>query len=291
MIRSMTGYGRGKYDKDGRSYTVDIKTVNHKYLDINVKLPRQISYLEDKTRRLISESFTRGKVDVFITFENFSNVGRELKLDRALAEGYIAELRSLVTDYKLKDDISACAIARIPDVLKIENEDDETLFWDELKEAVKEACKNLLTMKVIEGKKLKEDILIRLNSLSNRINKIDELSSGLVEEYIKKLEDRIKELTQNTQIDETRLAQEVVIYSDKCSIQEEVTRFKSHIEQFKETLNSDEAVGKRLDFLVQEINREINTIGSKANSLAITKQVVEVKTELENIREQIQNIE
>jgi len=246
MIRSMTGYGRGKYEIEGRKYTVDIKTVNHKYLDINIKLPKQISYLEDKTRRLLSESLSRGKVDVFISFENYSTVGREIKLDIALAEGYINELKNLVTTYNLKDDISACAIARIPDVLKITNDENESIFWNELKEAVKEASKELLTMKVIEGKKLKEDILIRLNSLSSRITKIEEYSENLVEEYIKKLEERIKELTKTDTVDEARLAQEIVIYSDKCSVQEELTRLKSHIEQFKENLDSDRTSWKKI---------------------------------------------
>lgn len=292
MIKSMTGYGRGKFSNEGREYTVEIKAVNSKYSDINIRIPRQLSYLEDKSKRLISQSVSRGKIDVFISFENFSTLGRQLKIDKPLAEAYIKELKNIAAENHIIDDVSAAMLLRIPEVLKVENDtEEEETIWKELNKAIKEATLNFITMRILEGEKLKEDIIIRLNSIANKLSKIEEYSLSIVEDYIKKLEERIKELTKTDVIDQTRLSQEVVIYSDKCSIEEELTRFKSHISQFIETLEFDEPIGKRLDFLIQEMNREINTIGSKANNLEITKQVVEIKTEIENIREQVQNIE
>ena len=292
MIKSMTGYGRGKFSNGGREYTVEIKSVNSKYSDINIRIPRQLSYLEDKSKRLIGESVSRGKIDVFISFENCSTLGRQVKIDKPLAEAYIKELKNIAAENHIIDDVSAAMLLRIPEVLKVaeDNEEEETI-WEELKKAIKEATLGFITMRILEGEKLKEDIIMRLNAIADKLSKIEDYSSNIVEDYIKKLEERIKELTKTDVVDQTRLSQEIVIYSDKCSIEEELTRFKSHISQFMETLEFDERIGKRLYFLIQEMNREINTIGSKANNLEITKQVVEIKTEIENIREQVQNIE
>ena len=237
MIKSMTGYGRAKLSKDDREYQIEIKSVNHRYLDISVRIPKQLSYLEETIKKEIAKKVKRGKIDVFVTFENNSLEGKEIKINTELAKA------------------------------------------------------NLVQMRETEGNKISEDLLKRLNIINKKVEEIAKLSTGLIEEYVVKLEERINEILKNQEIDKTRLAQEVVIYADKCSIEEEVTRLNSHISQFKNLLNSNEAIGKKLDFIIQEMNRETNTIGSKANNLEITNGVIDIKTEIENIREQVQNIE
>ena len=292
MIKSMTGYGSGKYENDGREYTVEIKTVNHRYSDVTIKMPRYLVFLEDKLRQYIIQSIPRGKTDVYISLVNMSDKGKSIKVDRQLAKKYIEEMRDLVDEYNITDDITATAVMRMPDILSIENEADESLYWDELKKATDVAIDNILEARKIEGERLKNDIEKRLVVIENNVLFVEEKSSGLVEEYKKKLENRLKELEANNIIDESRLGAELVLYADKTSICEEITRLKSHIISFRQFLNnSDGPIGKKIDFLVQEMNREVNTIGSKANCIDITKYVVDTKNEIENIREQIQNIE
>ena len=292
MIKSMTGFGRSKYENENREYSVDIKSVNNRYSDVSIKLPRSICALEDKVKKEILNSISRGKVDVFITFYNNSDKGKDIRINEELAKKYIEELRRLVDETGVRDNISVMEISKMPEVLNIKLEDDdEDIIWDELKKCTGDAIKSFIAMREAEGQKIKEDLERRIVSVEEKIEKINKLSTGLVNEYIVKLEKRINEILKNNVVDESRLAQEVVIYSDKCSVEEEITRLKSHINQFLELLNSNTAVGKKLDFLVQEMNRETNTIGSKANNLEITNLVVDMKTEIENIREQIQNIE
>ena len=291
MIKSMTGYGKANVSKEQREYQIEIKTVNHRYLDISVKMPRQLSYLEDNIKREISTKIKRGKVDVFVAFENNSLEGREIKINTELAKAYITELKKLAESEKILADIQVNDIARYPDVLNIQNLQDDEIIKLEILETVKLATDNLVQMREIEGIKISEDLLKRLEYIEEKIKEISKLSTGLIEEYIVKLEERIKQISKDQEIEPTRLAQEVVIYADKCSIEEEITRLDSHISQIKMLLNSKDAIGKKLDFIIQEMNRETNTIGSKANNLKITNGVIDIKTEIENIREQVQNIE
>ena len=291
MIKSMTGYGRGNISKNDREYQIEIKSVNHRYLDISVKMPRQLSYLEDAIKKEISSKVKRGKIDVFITFNNNSLEGRKIKINTELAHIYIEELKRLSEKENILSDIQVTEISKYPDVLNIQNEQDEDIIKIEVIEVLSDAIDNFISMRQDEGSKISEDLLKRLEYIKVKVNEISQLSTGLIEEYVVKLETRIKEILKDQEIDKQRLAQEVVIYADKCSVEEEITRLNSHILQFKNLLNSDEAVGKKLDFIVQEMNRETNTIGSKANNLDITKRVIDLKTEIENIREQIQNIE
>ena len=291
MIKSMTGFGRGKYENEGRSYTVEIKSVNHKYSDINVRLPRFLNSVEDKIRKTISNSISRGKIDVFITFENYSSKGTTIRINRELAKEYIKELKELATEADLKFDLNVIDVSKFPEILKIEDDQDEELIENELMIAVNDALDKFVSMREIEGEKLIQDIEKRIYLIQDKVNEITKYSGTLVEEYMKKLQVRVKELMDNQTVDENRLMQEIVIFSDKSSIEEELTRLKSHISQFLELIKQSSPIGKKIDFLIQEINRETNTIGSKANCLEITNLVIEVKTEVENIREQIQNIE
>lgn len=291
MIKSMTGYGRAKLSKDDREYQIEIKSVNHKYLDISVRIPKQLSYLEETIKKEIAKKVKRGKIDVFVTFENNSLEGKEIKINTELAKAYIEELKKLAEKENILSDIQVTEISKYPDVLNIQSSQDDEKITEEVLETVTIATDNLVQMRETEGNKISEDLLKRLNIINKKVEEIAKLSTGLIEEYVVKLEERINEILKNQEIDKTRLAQEVVIYADKCSIEEEVTRLNSHISQFKNLLNSNEAIGKKLDFIIQEMNRETNTIGSKANNLEITNGVIDIKTEIENIREQVQNIE
>lgn len=292
MIKSMTGFGRSVYENEGREYLVEIKSVNNRFNDINIKMPRNLNYLEEKLKREILNSVSRGKIEVFVTFYNNSDLGKNIKLNLDMAKLYIAELRKLSKEEEIIDNINVMDISKFPDVLNIKlDETAEETIEIELMIALKEAIKSFIDMREKEGSKIKQDLEDRIKIISEKIEQISNISTGLVEEYIVKLETRIKELLKTDVVDEARLAQEVVIYSDKCSVEEEITRLKSHISQFLNLTNSNIAIGKKLDFLIQEMNRETNTIGSKANNLEITNLVVDIKTELENVREQVQNIE
>ena len=291
MIKSMTGYGRAKLSKDDREYQIEIKSVNHRYLDISVRIPKQLSYLEETMKKEIAKKVKRGKIDVFVTFENNSLEGKEIKINTELAKAYIDELKKLAEKENILSDIQVTEISKYPDVLNIQSSQDDEKITKEVLETITIATDNLVQMRETEGNKISEDLLKRLNTINKKVEEIAKLSTGLIEEYVVKLEERIKEILKNQEIDKTRLAQEVVIYADKCSIEEEVTRLNSHISQFKNLLNSDEAIGKKLDFIIQEMNRETNTIGSKANNLEITNGVIDINTEIENIREQVQKIE
>ncbi len=291
MIKSMTGYGKANLEKNEREYQVEIKSVNHRYLDISVKMPRVLSYLEEAVKKEIASKVKRGKIDVFITFQNNSTEGKAIKINTEIAKIYIDELKKLANQENILANIEVTEISKFPDVLSIQNNQEDETIKNELLETVKEATKNLVQMRQVEGQKMAEDLMQRIQAIQEKVKEISALSTGLIEEYVVKLESRIKEILKNQEVDPTRLAQEVVIYADKCSVEEEVTRLKSHIAQFEKLLNAEEAIGKKLDFIIQEMNRETNTIGSKANNLEITNDVIDVKTELENVREQIQNIE
>lgn len=292
MIRSMTGFGRGKFENEGREYTVEIKSVNHKYSDISIKLPRQISYLEENVRKEVSKRIARGKIDIFITMQDFSEKGKSIKINKEIAKVYISELRDLANETGISSNIDVIDISKFPEVLNISNEENEEIYWTELSEALNIALDKFVAMREIEGNKICDDFKVRMARIKEKVSNISDFSAGLVEEYIVKLNTRVKELMKTDIIDENRLAQEIVIFSDKSSIQEELTRLDSHISQFLDLVNNANGpIGKKCDFIIQEMNREVNTIGSKANSMDISKGVIELKTEIEDVREQIQNIE
>ncbi len=291
MIKSMTGYGKSSLAVNSREYQVEIKTVNHKYIDVNIKIPKMISYLEEDIRKEITAKIKRGKVDLTIGFENYSKDGNHVRINTSLAKMYIENLRRLAEEENLSSNIEVTDISRLPDVLTIKNELDENQIRDELLSVVRDSISQLIVMRENEGAKIFEDIKFKINQIESKVQEIFTLSTGLIEEYVVKLETRIRELLKTEDIDKSRLMQEVIIYADKCSVEEEITRLKSHILQLRNLLETNEPTGKKMDFLVQEMNRETNTIGSKANSLEITNRVVDIKTILEDIREQIQNIE
>lgn len=293
MAISMTGFGRGEYKDDNYYFLVECKTINHKYSDINIRLPRKISFLEDKARNLVKDYVKRGRADLYIKFDLLGSEDVSLKFDEGLAIQYVEILNNIKNKFCLIDDISVMNIAKLPEIIKTEEkEEDEDLVWSMLKEALEEALINLKDMRTEEGQKLAEDIKMRCDLLNNYIEEIEKYSYNVVIDYKEKLTNRISEILENPSIiDENRLAQEVAIYADKSSITEEIVRFKSHIIQLKNTVSKQESIGRKIDFLIQEMNRETNTIGSKSSDLNITNLVVEVKSELEKIREQIQNIE
>ena len=291
MIKSMTGYGKSSLSINSREYQVEIKTVNHKYIDVNIKMPRIISYLEEDVRKLVVSRIKRGKVDIQISFENYSQDGNDVKINTELAQIYIQSLRKLAEAENLSSNIEVTEITKLPDVLTIKSNLDENETKEELLQVVNEAIDKLIQMRKVEGEKISKDILDKIARIEQKNEEIFSLSTGLIEEYVVKLEAIVKELLKTEELDKSRLMQEVVIYADKCSVEEEVTRLRSHIYQLRYLINSEEPIGKKMDFLIQEMNRETNTIGSKANNLEITNTVVDIKTILEDIREQIQNIE
>ncbi len=293
MVRSMTGFGRGTCNESGKEFTVEIKSVNHRYIDFYIKLPRQIAYLEERIREVVSKSIFRGKVDIFISFEDRSEDSKSVMLDEALAGAYIQAIEKLKGKYGLKDDLSVSLISRFPDVLKIEKtEDDEEQLWSILNKALEAAVASLLQMREKEGNELRSSLLQKADYMESIISQITNRSPEVVIEYKQKLENRIKDLLNQQTVDENRLAMEVAIFADRCSIDEELVRLGSHLSQLRDILSiKKQPVGRKLDFLVQEINREINTIGSKSNDIMITKNVLELKSETEKIREQIQNME
>ncbi len=293
MAISMTGFGRGEYKDDNYHFLVECKTINHKYADINIRLPRKLSFLEEKSRILIKDYVKRGRVDLYIKLDLLGSEDVNLKFDEELATQYVSILNQIKDKFDIVNDISVMNIAKFPDIIKTEEkEDDEDKLWSMLKVALEDALVKLRDMRFEEGKKLSEDIQNRCNLLKNYIEDIEKYSYNVVNDYKEKLQNRINDILQDISIiDENRLAQEVAIYADKSSITEEIVRFKSHIEQLKNTVLKNESTGRKIDFLIQEMNRETNTIGSKSSDLNITNLVIEVKSELEKIREQIQNIE
>lgn len=291
MVKSMTGYGKSTLNVNSREYQVEIRTVNHKYSDISIKMPKIMSYLEDNIRKEISTQIKRGKIDISISFENYAQETNNVRINTELVKLYIKELRKLAKEENISANIDVIEISKFPDVLKIKCDFDENLIKEEISEALRDALNQVIKMRENEGTQIAGDILTKISQIESKTEEIFELSTGLINEYVVKLEARVKELLKTDELDKSRLMQEIVIYADKCSVEEEITRMRSHILQLRNLLKVNEPVGKKMDFLIQEMNRETNTIGSKANNLEITNRVVDIKTILEDIREQIQNIE
>ena len=290
-MKSMTGFGRASLESNGKNYIIEIKTVNNKYSDITVKSPKRLSFMEDRIRKQIANRITRGKVEVSVSFFDFSNKSKNVVLNKEIAKEYIKQLKEIADENNLSENISVVEIAKLPDILNSIDSDNDEEITSEALQCLNMALDSLIEMRKTEGENIKQDLLVRIERVQNLVDKIAENSKGIVEEYVSKLEKRVKEILKTDVVDENRIAQEAVIYADKTSIEEELTRLNSHILQFKELVNSDGPVGKKLDFMIQEMNRETNTIGSKAGSGEITKAVIDLKVELEDIREQIQNIE
>jgi len=292
LIKSMTGFGRGEHVGSDKYVIAEIKTVNHRYSEALIKMPRQYSLLEEKVRRFILNSISRGRIEVFIKIEDTGAGARQVEVDKELALAYYKALKDLAEITGTRMDVSVVNIAQMTDVLKIEQpEEDLDSIWQDIMPALRDALGNLLGMREREGEKLQADLGNRLKFIDGMCGKIREKSSGLAAIYRDKLHNRISEILENGTIDENRIALEVAIFADKSNIDEELERMDSHLSQFGQILTEENAVGRKLDFLMQEMNREINTIGSKANDLSITQCVVELKSELEKLREQIQNVE
>lgn len=294
MIRSMTGFGRGEYTDGKRNITVEIKSVNHRYSDISIKMPRRYGFAEDKVKTTVKEKLRRGKVDVSIMVENITENDINIKLNEPIARQYFDNLKLLQETFDLNGDISLRLLATMPDVMKaIPDVEDEEEITKAILIPTAEAAANLEKMREVEGAKLAEDLIAKGENIKSILDKIAERSPLVVKEYTAKLRARIAELIDgNAQIPEDRILTEAAIFADKCAIDEEITRLNSHLIQLKKILTSNnDAEGKKLDFLVQEMNREANTIGSKANDITITNYMLEIKSEIEKIREQVQNIE
>lgn len=293
MLKSMTGYGRGEFANEYFNIIIEIKSVNHRYSDINVKMPRHINFLEEKIKKAVREKISRGKVDVYINLEYINDTAVDVKVDIPLAKAYKEKLEQLIDELKLDENVKLFNILSLPEIIRTEKkETDEELLWMPLKNALEEALEKIMEMKVVEGEAIKDDMLSKLSEIERLVDDIELRAPNVVLEYKNKLKDRIEELLGNeVKIDEERLAQEVAIFADKSNINEELVRLKSHINQFRKIVNEDDAVGRKLDFLIQEMNRETNTIGSKANDIFIANNVVLIKAEIEKIREQVQNIE
>ena len=292
MIRSMTGFGRGKSENDGKSFTIEIKSVNHRYFETNIRMPRMLISFEDKIRKIIGEKVKRGKLDVFVTQCNYEKDDAYAYLNEKLAESYMNCFRVLKDKYDLRDDISVSQIARLPEVITLKQREEEVSeTFDGIEQSLSEALEALVFMREREGEKLLEDVMCKCDLINGLVEKVKERAPIIFYEYKGKLTQRLNAIHKEVEFDENRVAMEVAIFIDKAGIDEEIVRLTSHIQQMKETLIIDGPVGRKLDFIIQEMNRETNTIASKANDLEILNTVISMKSEIEKIREQIQNIE
>lgn len=292
MIRSMTSFGRSNSEEGKkRVFTVEMKSVNSRYLDVNIRMPKSIISLEEEIRKMISNSLNRGKVDVFINIKNYNEGAGVPKVDINLAQGYLQCFKEIEEKLNIKNDISVMQIARFPEVITMIEEDKIDEIWEELKPLISSSLDMMINMREVEGEKLKEDILIKINQIEELVSKVEEFADSIPKVFKQKLEERLKDLLGNVEVDENRIATEVCILADKATVDEEIIRLNSHINQVRETLKLNEPIGRKLDFIVQEMNRETNTIGSKSSDIKMTNIVIDIKNILEKIREQVQNIE
>lgn len=292
MIKSMTGFGRCEVAESSRKFTVEIKSVNHRYLDVNVKMPKALNFFETAIRSELKNYISRGKVDVYVSYEDLSERTSTVRYNREMASDYLKFLRQMAEDFDLEDDIRVSSLSRFPEIFTMEETNvDEEALWKELRKAVTGAAEMFVDTRVTEGGHLREDLLVKLDKMLQLVEFISERSPEMVKEYHRKLEDKVKELLAGAAVDEARLLTEVAVFADKVCVDEEIVRIRSHIETTKSTLLDGGSVGRKLDFIAQEMNREANTILSKANDLEISNCAIELKTEIEKVREQIQNIE
>ena len=288
----MTGFGRCEVQREARKFTVELKGVNHRYLDINIRMPKKLNFFETAIRTLLKSYVTRGKVDIFITYEDSTQNQMAVKYNSSIAAEYLKYLRQMAEEFGLEDDIRVSTLSRYPEVFTMEEQtEDEEELWNGLKEALEGAFSHFVETRTAEGENLKKDILDKLSNLEVLIGYIEERSPQIIQEYRTKLEEKVHELLEDTQIEDSRIAAEVILFADKICTDEEVVRLKSHIRHMRSTLEEEEGIGRKLDFIAQEMNREANTILSKANDLEVSNHAISLKTEIEKIREQIHNIE
>lgn len=293
MIKSMTGFGRCEIAEGERKFTVEMKGVNHRYLDANIRMPKKLNFFETSIRSLLKQSVQRGKVDIFITYEDMSESQVSLKYNETLAAEYLAYFKKMQEQFSLENDIRVSTLSRYPEVFTMEEQAiDEEELWKGLKKALDGAIKQFVETRTLEGENLKNDLVDKLDNMLELVAKIEERSPKIIAEYKEKLEAKVRDLLEDSQIEDSRVAAEVVIFADKMCTDEEIVRLKSHVVHMKETLTADDSgIGRKLDFIAQEMNREANTILSKANDLEVSNIGIELKTEIEKVREQIQNIE
>ncbi|MDE5891973.1 MAG: YicC family protein [Acetatifactor sp.] len=292
MIKSMTGFGRCEIAENNRKFIVEMKSVNHRYLDVNIKMPKKLNFFESAIRTELKNYISRGKVDVFITYEDYTENNASIRYNRELAAEYMTYLRQMQEDFGLDDDIRVSTLSRYPEVFTMEDQNaDEEELWKELQKAIRGAAEGFVQTRIVEGEHLRDDLIDKLDGMLKMVDFISERSPQIVQEYRQKLEDKVKDLLGDAQVDENRLLMEVTIFADKVCVDEELVRLRSHIETTKKTLQEGGSIGRKLDFIAQEMNREANTTLSKSNDLEITSCAIELKTEIEKVREQIQNIE
>lgn len=292
MIKSMTGFGRCEVAENNRKFTVEMKSVNHRYLDVNIKMPKKLNFFETAIRGELKNFISRGKVDVFISYEDFSENKSSVSYNKEVAAEYLKYLRQMAQDFGLEEDIRVSTLSKYPEVFTMEDQTmDEEELWKELKKAVSGAAEMFVQTRITEGEHLRDDLIEKLNGMLKLVDVIEERSPQILAEYRQKLEDKVKELLGDNSIDESRILTEVTIFADKICVDEEMVRLRSHIETTKKTLMEGGSIGRKLDFIAQEMNREANTTLSKANDLELSNIAIELKTEIEKVREQIQNIE
>lgn len=292
MIKSMTGFGRAEVSVGTRDIIVEIKSVNHRYFEFSCRTGRGYSFLEDRLKKYVNAHVSRGKVDMYVSITENDDTSVEVELNKPLAAGYVRAMRELAAEYQVTEDVSVSALSRFGDIFQIHRPptDEEAVFGD-VKIAVDAALEHFIAMRCHEGEKLREDILSRADTILNIVGEIEERSPVTVQEYREKLYTRLQDILQSNDIDQQRILTEAAIFADKVAVDEETVRLRSHFEQMSRFLSSDEPVGRKLDFIVQEMNREANTIGSKVSDSQLAHKVVDIKGEIEKIREQVQNIE
>lgn len=292
MIKSMTGFGRCELANEERKITVEMKAVNHRYLDVNIKMPKKLNFFESAIRNLLKTYIQRGKVDVFISYEDYTENKMTLRYNQELASEYVSYIRQMAEQFGLEDDLTAARLSRYPEIFTMEEQTlDEQQLWELLQQALTSACEQFVASRITEGENLKTDLLDKLDGMLKNVTEIEKRAPQIIEEYRSRLKAKVEELLGDTQIDEGRLATEITIFADKVCTDEEIVRLKSHISSTREALAQGGSIGRKLDFIAQEMNREANTILSKANDLAVSNIAIELKTDIEKVREQIQNIE
>ncbi|MBR0140813.1 MAG: YicC family protein [Ruminococcus sp.] len=292
MLKSMTGYGRAQKIINGRDILVEIRSVNHRYYEYSSRIPRAYGYIDEKLKAQLKTGITRGKVEISVTINNIESKDTQIAVNKAVAEGYINALRSISEEFQLRDDLALSKLIKLPDIFNVQKTpDDEEQVWEDISQVSSEALEKFVSMREKEGEKLKEDVLGKSQIILGMVRKVEEFSPKTVENYRNRLYQKLSEILESKDIDQQRILTESAVFAEKIAVDEETVRLRSHISQLDEMLDSDDAVGRKLDFIVQEMNREVNTIGSKAQDINITRLVVDMKAEIEKIREQIQNIE
>ena len=293
MIRSMTGFGHGEVSNDkNQKVTVEMKSVNHRYCDISLKLPKKLAMFEANIRKIMKEYASRGKIDIYVSYEDLSETAVSLHYNQAMAEEYMQVFKKMQEDFNIETKITAEALAKYPEVVTIEEvQQDEEVWWELLEAALRQAAEKFVETRTIEGANLKRDLLGKLDQMAADVAFIEERSPQIIAEYRSKLEEKVKEFLEDSTIEENRIAAEVTLYADKIAVDEEIVRLQSHISSMTDVLESDESIGRKLDFMAQEMNREANTILSKSSDVDLADHAIELKTNVEKVREQIQNIE